>query len=177
MEIAPNTPPSRVRQHPGVRVSVYNSQGASSSNSIDLDDDMATLSSREIYDSWSLSSLEVETMIALDDEWTKATKKYNSLCTDELLDTAIASMAGNCSPKQNSKDAFWNAFALVDQNSLGDDHVRTAWNVLNARRVMQRGLTSSDVGTTLPTLLSHCNFSMWTVSQVESFFWDQAHPY
>ena len=105
---------------------MYNSRGASSSNPVDLDDDMATLSYREIYDSRVLSSLEEETMIALDNEWTKATKEYNSLCTDELPNIVIASMAGNCSPEQNSKDAFWNAFALVDQNSLGDDHVRTA---------------------------------------------------
>ena len=115
---------------------MYNFRGASSSNPVDLDNDMATLSSREIYNSQSLSSLEEETIIALDDEWTKVTKEYNSLCTNELLDTVIASMARDCSPEQKSKDAFWNAFALVDQNNLGDDHVRTAWNVLNVRRVM-----------------------------------------
>ena len=176
MEIAPSTPPPRVRQRRGIGVSGYNSRGASSSNPVDLDNDMGTLSCREIYDSRVLSSLEEETMIALDDEWTKATKEYNSLCTEELPNTVIASMAGDCSPEQNSKDAFWHAFALVDENSLGDDHVRAAWNLLNGRRVMRRGLTSSDVDTTVPTLLSHCNFSMWTVSQVESFFHDQAHP-
>ena len=110
-------------------------------------------------------------MIALDDEWTKATKEYNSLCTEELPDTIIASMAGDCSPEQNSKDAFLHAFALVDKNSLGDDHVRAAWNLLNGRRVMRRGLTSSDVDTTVPTLrvtaTSPCGqFFKWRVSFV-----------
>ena len=133
MEIAPSTPSSRVRQRRGVGVSAYNSRGASSSNPVDLDDDMGTLSCREIYDSRVFSSLEEETMIALDDEWTKATKEYNSLCTEELPDIVIASMAGDCSPEQNSKDAFWHAFALVDENSLSDNHVQAAWNLLNGR--------------------------------------------
>lgn len=165
-----DTPPPQRQNCNGIGVPIVgNSQGASSSNPLDLDDDMSASYARSAYANRSLSQYEEETLIALDEEWNRATKEYNSLCIDELPDVLIASMAGDRSPEHNSKDTFWSTFVGVDPSTLGDDNVPMAWDVLNKRRMMRRGLSNADVGTTLPTLLTHNDFSMWTVSQVEGF--------
>jgi hypothetical protein len=175
MDIVGSTPPPRARISDGVLI-VGNSLGASFSNPVDLDDDMTASYVRSTYGSRSLSQYEEETIIALDEEWTRATKEYNPLCTDELPDVFIASVAGDQSPLQSSKAAFWSTFVGVDPSNLGDDNIRMAWDALNKRRLMRRGLSSIDVDVVLPNLLTHSDFSMWTVSQVESFFRNKAHP-
>ena len=96
--------------YPRIRVdngpTVPNVHGASASNPINLDDDMIEECTRSLPNSHCLSQLEEETIVALDEAWTKATKEYNSLCIDVFPDAVIASMAREQSPEEKSKDTF-----------------------------------------------------------------------
>ena len=150
-------------------------QGASFSNLVNLDDDMLELSNRNFHNGQGLSHLE-ETIIALDEDWMKATKEYNALYTDKFPDAIIARIAQEQSPEQNSKEIFWSTFTTVDPITIANESVWMAWESLNSRRLMRRGLSSGDVETLVPTLLDHSDFSMWTIFQVESFFHDKSHP-
>ena len=86
---------------------IGNPDGASASNPVNLDDDTNGKCAPALHSSRSLSRMEEETIVALDKAWTKATKEYNALCTDEFPDAVIASMARQLSPEENSKDTFW----------------------------------------------------------------------
>ena len=76
---------------------------------------------------------------------------------------------------KNCATRFWEMLRSVRVTIVGNDDA-SAWDTLLRRREQRRGLPESVVNDDLATVMLHPDMEMWTLSQVDLFFLEQAHP-
>ena len=123
-------------------------------------------------------STEEQEMLRLDAEWLRVSQAYDVLRRTEdvaaLDDRDVHAEAyGNAGCKSSSR--FWTTLNSIRQTSVDDNDI-AAWDMVLARRSNRRGISEKMVSDELMTVMSHPDMQMWTLSQVESIFLEQAHP-
>ena len=123
-------------------------------------------------------STEEQEMLRLDVEWLRVSQAYDVLRRTEDVDAlddrdVHAEAYGNAGRKSSSR--FWTTLKSIRQTSMDDNDI-AAWDMVLARRSNRRGISEKMVSDELMTVMSHPDMQMWTLSQVESIFLEQAHP-